>query len=345
MLKLGERERKNLMEARSLARKRVTIADLAKLLGMDKSSVSLALRDSPRVALATREKVQRLAREHNYTPNWAAKQLAGSLGHAIGMLMPRAFGCLHHPNVARTVQALAQLAAARGLTVNLIANEELDSKDEGLMPLHADGLLVWGDVPAASTAWLSEAYARPAIVLDPHHPSYADYSGNTIRIRNKEGASSITTHLYERGARTLCFVHVVSEHLSHDHRWTGTREAWEQRASASNLSRVYLDDLGDAQLRKLAESGNAAIFCSNDMGAMRVWHRLLALGISVPGDIKLAGFDGDDYGALIGLTTALFDSTAMADRAFSSMLELLSKDKKSIGEEWIPITVRIGTTS
>jgi DNA-binding LacI/PurR family transcriptional regulator len=334
------------MESRGLARKRVTIADLAKLLGMDKSSVSLALRDSPRVARATREKVQRLAREHNYTPNWAAKQLAGSLGHAIGMVMPSAFACLHHPNVARTVQALAQLAAARGLTVNLIASEELaDSKDEGLVPLHADGLLVWGDVPAASTAWFSTAYARPAIVLDPHHPSYANYAGNTIHIRNKEGASAITAHLYDRGARRLCFVHVVTEHLSHDHRWTGTLEAWQERAEASALSRVYLDALSDAELKKLADCGNAAIFCSNDMGAMQVWHRLLALGVSVPSDIKLAGFDGDDYGALIGLTTALFDSTAMADRAFSSMLELLSKDKKSIGGESIPITVRIGTTT
>jgi DNA-binding LacI/PurR family transcriptional regulator len=313
---------------------------------MDKSSVSLALRDSPRVAPATRERVQRLAREHNYTPNWAAKQLAGSLGHAIGMVMPSAFACLHHPNVARTVQALAQLAAAKGLTVNLIANEELSvGSDEPLVPLHADGLLVWGDVPAESTAWLSKAYARPAIVLDPHHPSYAGYAGNSIRIRNEEGASAIAAHLFERGARTLCFVHVVSEHLSHDQRWEGARKAWLERGPASNLSRVCIDELGDEELVRLAELDNAAIFCSNDMGAMQIWHRLLKLGVSVPGQVKLAGFDGNDYGALIDLTTALFDSSAMAELAFSSMFELLSKDKPSIGDQWIPITVRIGTTT
>lgn len=334
------------MESRSLPPKRVTIADLARLLGMDKSSVSLALRDSPRVAPATRAKVQRLAREHNYTPNWAAKQLAGSLGHAIGMVMPSAFACLHHPNVARTVQALARLAATRGLTVNLIAHEELvATREEPLMPLHADGLLVWGDVPAASTTWFSEAYSRPAIVLDPHHPSYARYTGDTIRIRNKEGASAIASHLFDRGARRLCFVRVVDEHLSHDQRWEGTRESWLERAPAASLHEVHARELSDDTLKELADRGDAAIFCSNDMGAMQVWHRLRLLGISVPDHVRLAGFDGDEYGALIGLTTALFDSAAMADKAFSSLLGLLKKNKKSIGDESIPITMRIGTTS
>src|SRR5690242_8690294 len=58
-------------------RPRVTITDLAQMLGMDKSSVSLALRDSPKVSIATRARVRKAAAEHNYIPNWAAKRLAG----------------------------------------------------------------------------------------------------------------------------------------------------------------------------------------------------------------------------------------------------------------------------
>jgi DNA-binding LacI/PurR family transcriptional regulator len=93
--------------------KRVTIADLAKILGIDKSSISLALRDSPKMSLATRARVQRAAREHNYTPNWAAKQLAGATGHAVGLVMPSAFACLSFPPVVHTIQALARLSAER----------------------------------------------------------------------------------------------------------------------------------------------------------------------------------------------------------------------------------------
>ncbi len=326
--------------------KRVTIADLAKILGIDKSSISLALRDSPKMSVATRARVQRTAREHNYTPNWAAKQLAGASGHAVGLVMPSAFACLSFPPVIHTIQALARLAAERGLTLNLIASEWLSvAKDQPLQPLHADGLLVWGDVPAASTSWFSGAYARPSIVLDPHHPTYARYQGSTIRIRNKEGASAVVAHLYDRGARRLLFVQVVTEHLGHEDRWRGARHAWTERAPATALRKVHIHELKDADLLEFAESPDGAIFCSNDVGAMQVWHQLHRLGISVPKNVKLAGFDGDEYGALVGLTTALFDSETLAQKAISALFKLMTKEADKLGHDSIPITVRVGTTS
>ena len=334
------------MDTRNLMEKRVTIADLAKLLGMDKSSISLALRDSPKMSVATRARVQRAAREHNYTPNWAARQLASSSSHAIGFVMPSTFACLSHPPVIHTIQALARLGANQGLTINLIAHEQLiATPDRPLVPLHAGGLLVWGDVPMGSAAWFSRAYARPSIVLDPHHPTYARYTGNSIRIRNKEGASSIARHLYDRGVRDLTFVEVAADHLGHEDRWRGAKQAWIEHAPADSLRKVALADLGDEELARLARLGNAGIFCSNDRGAMQIWHSLHRLGIRLPDDVKLAGFDGDDYGAVLGLTSAIFDSEALAEKAFECLRRLMINETDKIGPESIPITVRIGTTT
>jgi DNA-binding LacI/PurR family transcriptional regulator len=326
-------------------RPRITITDLAQMLGMDKSSVSLALRDSPKVSLATRARVRKAAAEHHYIPNWAAKRLAGSSGHAIGLVMPSAFGCLTDPPVVRTTQALARLAANRQLTLNLMAHQQLaESTGENSLPLHADGLLVWGDVPAPAAVRFSSAYARPSIVLDPHHPSYAKYKGNTIAIDNRGGASAIARHLHERGAESLVFVQIEDQHLSHIDRWKGTKETWQELAGDSSLSKLTLDELTDAKLRALAERGNAAIFCSNDHGAMQIWHRLRRLGISPPADIKLVGFDGDEYGELVGLTTAVFDSEALAETAFTRLIALLSGQAQGVTDA-IPVTVRVGTTS
>ena len=326
-------------------RPRVTITDLAQMLGMDKSSVSLALRDSPKVSVATRARVRKAAAEHNYIPNWAAKRLAGSSGHAIGLVMPSAFGCLTDPPVVRTAQALAKLAANRQLTLNLMAHEQLaESNGENSLPLHADGLLVWGDVPAPAALRFSSAYARPSIVLDPHHPSYAKYKGNTIAIDNRGGASALVRHLHERGAKSLTFVQVEDQHLSHVERWKGTKETWLELADASSLTKVALAELTDEHLQQLAKQGSAGIFCSNDHGAMQVWHRLQRLGISLPDQIKLVGFDGDEYGELVGLTTAVFDSEALAEAAFTRLVGLLSNQLQSVAES-IPVTVRTGLTS
>jgi len=326
-------------------KKRVTIADLARTLGMDKSSVSLALRDSPRISEATRSRVRRAATEQNYSPNWAARQLAGSAEREIGLIMPATFDCLVHPPVASTTQALARLTARRGLTLNLIASEQLAASDEPVLPLHADGLLVWGDVPAASVLRFSAAYTRPAIVLDPHHPSYARYQGNALRIQNREGARAVVKHLLEREARHLTFVQYVFDHLGHIERWRGARETWLKHASPDTLEQIAHQDLTDADLNRIARRANAAIFCSNDRGAMELWHRLQRLGISVPGDVKLAGFDGDEYGALVGLTSAQFDSEGLAELAFDAILELISHGSTAIVDGAVPVVLRVGTTS
>jgi DNA-binding LacI/PurR family transcriptional regulator len=295
--------------------------------------------------VATRERVRKAAAEHNYIPNWAAKRLAGSSGHAIGLVMPSAFGCLTDPPVVRTAQALAKLAANRQLTLNLMAHEQLaESNGENSLPLHADGLLVWGDVPAPAAVRFSSAYARPSIVLDPHHPSYAKYKGNTIAIDNRGGASALVQHLYDRGAKRLIFVQVEDQHLSHIERWKGTKQTWQELADPSSLTKLSLAELTDDYLKELAERGSAAIFCSNDHGAMQVWHRLQRLGVSLPQQIKLVGFDGDEYGELLGLTTAVFDSEALAETAFTRLIGLLSNQLSSVADS-IPVTVRTGRTS
>jgi LacI family transcriptional regulator len=326
-------------------KKRVTIADLARVLGMDKSSVSLALRDSPRISEATRLRVRTAANEHNYSPNWAAKQLAGSSERAIGLVMPSTFECLVHPPVVSTTQALAQLTAPRGLTLNLIASEQLIDADEPVLALHADGLLVWGDVPAASTERFFATYSRPTIVLDPHHPSYARYPGNALRIQNRSGASAVVEHLIERGSQHLTFVQVVSDHLGHIERWRGARETWLEHSSADTLQKISLEEATDVELKRIAERPGAAVFCSNDRGAMQLWHRMQGLGIGVPRDVKLAGFDGDEYGALVGLTTALFDSVTLAEMAFDAIVDLISNGRTELVEGAVPVVLRSGLTS
>jgi LacI family transcriptional regulator len=190
----------------------------------------------------------------------------------------------------------------------------------------------------------SSAYARPSIVLDPHHPSYAKYKGNTIAIDNRGGASALVHHLYERGAKRLIFVQVEDHHLSHIERWKGTQQTWHELANASSLTKLSLAALTDDYLKELAEQGSVGIFCSNDHGAMQVWHRLQRLGISLPRQIRLVGFDGDEYGELVGLTTAVFDSEALAEAAFTRLIGLLSNQLPSVADS-IPVTVRAGLTS
>jgi DNA-binding LacI/PurR family transcriptional regulator len=133
--------------------------------------------------------------------------------------------------------------------------------------------------------------------------------------------------------------------LGHLERWRGTRETWAKHRPPETLEKISHHELTDADLRRIANRPNAAIFCSNDRGAMQVWHRAQGLGLSIPGDVKLAGFDGDEYGALVGLTTAEFDSEGLAQMAFDAIAELVAGSATQVVDASVPVVLRTGATS
>ena len=79
---------------------------------------------------------------------------------------------------------------------------------------------------------------------------------------------------------------------------------------------AQIDSITDAELSAFAGKRHAAIFCCNDMIAVRMWHRLNRLGLRMPEDMLLAGFNGDGHGRMVDLTTAAFDGEAVGAAAF-----------------------------
>ncbi len=276
-------------------RPHLTLVELGRRLELDKSTVSLALRDSPKIAIATRKRVQAFAARHAYRPNLAARQLSGSKPQLVGVVLPDALGSLNTPVVVRSLSLIASLVTGAHMLFNVMPSSVLTFGAASHIPLLPDAAVVWGTAPIAAVEALTARHC-PTLVLDPNHPSYAQYTGPTIRIGNRAGAATLTKHLVEAGARRLLFIQVLTDHLAHDQRWEGARASWSRRADPTGLTRIPLGDLDDRQLVAFAGAGQGAILCSNDQGALQVWHRLNRLGIAVPGHVLLAGFDGDEYG-------------------------------------------------
>jgi len=326
--------------------KQITIADLAKALGLDKSSVSLALRGSRKIGAATRDRVLKTAREMRYRPNLAARQLSSGAPQVVALVLPSAFVTLANDVAVAAVQALAKQASEVGLVFAVASCDDLlrQQKDASATTLQPDGLFVWGDVPATATAQLA-AMGRPLVVLDPNHPSYVSYTCESVRVDNEGGAGAVIEHLLERGAQRVLFVHAVRDHLGHAQRWDGARRAWAAKRSAAGLTRVFADELDDESLARFAGRKHAAIFCSNDFAALQIWHRLQETGIGVPQDVLLAGFDGDRAGSLIDLTTVVFDGAGIARIAFAALAASLAGKETKLGAARVPVSLRIGVTT
>jgi LacI family transcriptional regulator len=326
--------------------RKVTLADLASRLGLDKSSISLALRGSPKIGAKTRARVVAAARQWGYRPNLAARHLATKTPQAVALVLPASFAPLRFGAAAATIQSLAQQAAAAGVLFSVFSSDDMMKVAQGkvLLPMQPDGVLIWGDVPAHIAAVIRPAVHSLAIV-DPHAPSYAGYPGTTIGVDNAGGARHMAEHLMAQGAKNLLFVLGDRDHLGQQQRWQGARDAWLKQHALDTLLFCHKEELTDELLASFVQRPDAAIFCSNDMGALEVWHRLQRLGVCVPEQVLLAGFDAEVSSAMIGLTSAVFDGEALGRTAFEVLLQRLNDDTLSDEHILIPVDIRMGRTT
>ncbi len=321
-----------------------TLADLARRLDLDKSSISLALRDSPKISAETKARVKELATQLGYRPNLAARKLKGASTRVLGLILPPTFAALHNAVVVRTIQELARLAETRNWLFSMLSGRDLPRllDPQGPYPFLMDGILAWGDIAREQLQPLLTGNC-PLVVLDPNHPSLAAAELAAVRVDNRGGAAQLATQLAAGGAKRLLFVRCGREHLGHAEREAGARAAWLVNHGEASWAACALDELDDGRLRACAEAGGA-VFCSNDQGALHVWQRLAKLGL-MPPRVPLVGFDGDAAGEAIGLTTALFDHQRLAGAAFAWLEQCLAGEEAPRPQELIPVSLRLGSTS
>jgi DNA-binding LacI/PurR family transcriptional regulator len=326
--------------------KRLTLVDLASQLGLDKSSVSLALRGSSKIGAATRARVVAAARQWGYRPNLAARQLATKNPQAVALILSASFTPLYFGAAVATIRSLAEQATAARILFSILSSDDVMKAVQGnaLLPLHLDGVLLWGDVPA-HTATMIRTMIHGLVVVDPHAPSYVSYPGTTVGVDNIGGARRITEHLMAQDTKHLLFVLGDPEHLGQQHRWQGARETWLRQHPLETLLLCHKEELTDQLLDNFVHRGNGAIFCSNDMGALDVWHRLQQLEIRVPDQVLLAGFDAEMSCRLIGLTSAIFDGEALGRAAFETLMRRLSDSAIPDEHILVPVGIHLGDTT
>jgi DNA-binding LacI/PurR family transcriptional regulator len=327
-------------------RRKVTLSDLADQLGLDKSSVSLALRGSPKISKAARARVVAAAQQLGYRPNLAARQLATKSPQVVALILSSSFAPLVFGGTATTIQALAQQATAAELLFSIFPSDDFVKGLQGdlPLPLQPDGVLVWGDVPA-HLATVIQTLVDSVVVVDPNAMSYADYPGMSVTVDNAGGSRLVTEHLIAQSAKHLLFVMGDREHLGHHQRWSGTREAWLRRNALDTLLFCYKEELTDQLLAGFVEQPGTAIFCSNDMCALEVWRHLQKLRIHVPEQVLLAGFDAELSSNMLGLTSAAYDAGELGRAAFQALLRQLKGDEPSEKHIVIPADIRIGHTT
>jgi len=166
----------------------------------------------------------------------------------------------------------------------------------------------------------------PVVLLDRDMYKFPRRSRyDLVGIDNFAAGFDVAQHLIKLGCRNICFVELPHSAATVDLRIAGWREAMVRGGLPCGPERVLAGDVEEeAFVRKvLARGQTEAIICANDMTAATLMQTLIRLGIKVPDDVRLVGFDDLRYAGLlpVPLTTMRQPCQAIGQAAVEAMRE------------------------
>ncbi|MBG0826548.1 LacI family DNA-binding transcriptional regulator [Planomonospora sp. ID67723] len=316
-------------------RPRPTIRNVAERAGVSKSLVSLVLRGSPHVSEHRRQAVLEAARDLGYRPNAVARSLVEGRTHLVGALVAD----LHNPFYAEFLDGLQESLHGDGLRL-LIGNSQWDPafEDEAVeafLELRVDGLVLLGIPPTSETLIEATAYT-PTVVVGERDIDSALLGGVDIVVDDDQlGSRLAVDHLVELGHRRIA--HIESSCSSSGRfRCEGYLVAMRRHALAPYITVEQgeaTEEGGARAARSLLtrDPRPTAIFAVNDRVAVGVLSAAAELGLRVPEDLSVVGYDNSRLSgtAPISLTTVDQPRRAMGRSAAALLSDRIGEPGKA----------------
>lgn len=310
---------------------RMTMVQLARLAGLDVSTVSRALRgDAQRVSATTIERVQQLARRVGYLPDANAASLRSRRSYVIGMLVPD----LTDVVLANLFEAVSAAADAEGYLA-VVTSTRVDparrrAAAHNFLTRRVDGVIV-------ADATLRRA--APEALVDSGTPFVmALRSGGghpSVVVDDVAGGRLAAAHLLDAGHRALCVVGGPRNISTSTERVRGFVQTCRWAGTAIAPSAIRHGDFGVEggyrSMRQLLEGGHrpTAVFAVNDYNAIGAARALQEHGALVGRDVALVGYNDISIGQYLEtpLTTVRVDHGVMGREVVQLLLRLVGGEE------------------
>ncbi len=328
----------------------VTIKDVAAKCGLSISTVSKAFNNYADISAETREAVQRAAREIGYYPNAIARTLKTNRSYNLGVLFQeeRGNGLTHH-FFAAVLDAFKTECERHGYDITFINH---DIGRTGMTYLehcryrNVDGVcLVCADFYSPEVAALV-ASDIPVVTID-----HAFSNRSCVLSQNVEGMKALVEHAASLGHRRIAYVHgekasVTEKRITGYYR--GLEAAGIEPQAEYLLESVYdSPEAGSAAVKTLMALPQppTCILLPDDHTALGALDAAAELGLHVPEDLSIAGYDGTRLAQLTRprLTTVAQDSKRMGRQAALYLIDRIENPRTAASETaLIPTELRAG---
>jgi DNA-binding LacI/PurR family transcriptional regulator len=329
---------------------KININEVAKRAGVSIATVSRAFNGNDLVREETRTKILEVARQLNYIPNPIARSLSRQATDTIGVVLPDLVGeffmdIIHGIDEEAYRQNWYVLVSSSHSQRNII-----ETLIEFMGSGRVDGVILMAPQMHKEVAEIVLKSKRPVVLIN----ACEDLSDIVnFKINNFEGAFNTIRHLVEvHGFRKIGIIKGPEGNCDSDERFAGYIEALNKLSVPSNKSFVVPGDFsvesgynGFLNLIRKKERPDA-IFASNDMMAVGAYKAAAELGMKIPDDVALVGFDDIYLSQFLTprLTTVHVPLSELGRKAVQYLLDMVNGkvDKKEAYSETIPTELKIG---
>lgn len=323
------------------------IRDVARLAGVSYQTVSRVLNDSPSIKESTKQRVLDVIAEIGYRPNQAARTLVTSRSRTIGVLSQQTE--FYGPTTSITAIEQAAKEAGYRLSITNVSSGDYTAIKAGIDYLLSQSIEAL--VVIAPQVRVFEVLSDLTIPLPFVTLQTTDLGVHSMSVDQAAGARLATRHLIELGHTEIMHISGPQDWIEAEARMQGFLE----EINEADL-RTRAPILGDwsahfgyyAGLELLRFRDFTAVFASNDQMALGFMHACRDMGLSVPGDISVVGFDDIPEAAHFfpPLTTVRQNFSEIGRRAISLLLAELRGEAQPEHSQVLPeLIVRESTSA
>ncbi len=331
--------------------KKITIYEVANRAGVAISTVSRVINNSPNVSQRTKDKVNEAIDVLNFRPQVSARKLASQQPQMLAIAVP-SFTTPYYTEILKGVKDQIQDMDLDIVIYNTGSKNPTEGVENFFDRGTADAVITISIDITENVHHLLQSSEIPIILIGSTHPEY-----NFFELNNRMGGFLAGEHLIKQGYQRLGMIKPIVTTKPSKEREMGFVEALREFkmpvdpklfvTGQSQKHAGFTEEAGYEAIFEYDRMGNFpdAIFCANDTQAIGAYHALNKLGIRIPEDIGLMGYDNIKFTKYLDLTTIDQKMYTVGVQAMQRLSEMIKSNSTDTVQKVIdPIIVARNST-
>lgn len=292
---------------------KVTIYDVAKAAHCSTATVSLVLNNSDRIKPETHKHVMRVVKKLGYTPNYMARSLSMKSTNTLGLIVPN----IENPLFSKMIAGVEEYANRNGYDLILgISYSDCEKENfylDMLQRKRVDGLVLFPTYIDSVLEHLQNLPKSKTPIVLCGRSGNGDPQISYVKCNNRIGSYMATSHLLDVGCSKIGCIFPVYNKQQYASRLSGYQDALYYNSiefSPALIKACAPDDTSiyRATLELMQEQKPDGVFCLYDFAAISVMKAIFSLGLSIPDDVALIGYDNINISKFFPISLSTIDT-------------------------------------